>query len=168
MRPLFTILAVIITLKLGEQLFRYFAYADERAELAVLREQLVDAGAEVVRTRIRADSMREGIEQTDRTLEAGRRSVGRYGRHARDGALPGHLYGAYRNDLHRYNTQVSERNERLHTYNALVDRNQAATDRYNRLADSLHALAARIGDPYYPIPKPIEAAAERGLVRLPP
>jgi hypothetical protein len=168
MRPLLLVLAAVIALKLGQQLFRYYAYQEERAALANMRERLVDAGVEVVTTRVRADSMRAELESTDRKLKEGHRSVNRYGRFAQDGALPNEVYSSYRKDLLRYNERVTERNQRLREYQTVVDRNHIATERYNRLSDSIAALAARIGDPYYPIPKPVEAAAERGLIQLPP
>lgn len=168
MRPLLIVLAAVIALKLGQQLFRYYAYQDERAALTAMRGRLVDAGVEVVTSRARADSLRAEIESTDRKLREGRRTVNRYGRHAKDGALPGEVYGAYREDLLRYNEKVSERNKRLREYQEVVDRNHTATGRYNALSDSMAGLAARMGDAYYPIPKPVEAAAERGLIRLPP
>lgn len=168
MRPLLTVLAAVIALKLGQQLFQYYAYQEERAALTTMREQLVDLGVEVVTTRLRADSLRTEIKEADAKLQEGRRTVDRYGRYADGGALPGDVYANYRKDLLRYNKAVTERNKRLRTYQEVVDRNHAATDRYNRLADSMAALAARIGDPYYPIPRPVEAATERGLIRLPP
>lgn len=168
MRPLLIVLAAVIALKLGQQIFRYYAYQEERVTLTAMRERLIDAGVEVVTTRARADSLRVEIESTDRKLRESRRTVNRYGRYATGGALPGEVYGAYREDLLRYNDKVTERNKRLREYQQVVDRNHTATERYNFLADSMAGLAARIGDPYYPVPKPVEAAAERGLIRLPP
>ncbi len=168
MRPLLIVLAAVIALKLGQQIFRYYAYQEERMTLTAMRERLVDAGVEVVTTRVRADSLRAEIERTDRKLRDNRRAVNRYGRFAQGGALPNEVYGAYRQDLVRYNEMVTKRNQRLREYQQVVDRNHNATERYNFLSDSMTGLAARIGDPYYPIPKPVEAAAERGLIRLSP
>lgn len=168
MRPLLAVLALIVALKVAEQAYRYLAYRDERAAIAAMRGRLVDAGAEVVRTRMRADSLRTEVEEADRKLAARRKEVDGYGRFAEGGALPDSVYQLYRADLRRYNADVAERNATLRVYTQIVGRNRVVSERYNALADSIESLTTRIGDSFYPIPKPIEAAAERGVIRLPP
>lgn len=167
MRPLFVVLALIVAWKVGEQLYRYVAFRDERTAMAAMRVRLVDAGAEVVRTRLRADSLRTQIEQADLALDARKRRVDGYGRFADGGALPEPVYERYRVDLRRFNQDVAARNAMLDLYHAIIGRNRVVTARYNVLADSMEALAERMGNAFYAVPRPVEAAAERGVIPMP-
>ena len=78
------------------------------------------------------------------------------------------MYARYREDLTRYNRHVGERNARLSAWQEVQARQNAAATRYTVLADSLHDLATRMGDPYYAVPTPAEAAIERGVIKAQP
>jgi len=75
------------------------------------------------------------------------------------------VYGRYKTELERYNRHVVERNARLRQYQGARDRYVTAVDRYNARADSLRQLAARMGEPYYAVPTPLEAAVQRGVLK---
>lgn len=150
-------------INLARESFRWFAYGDERAQVQQLRGEVVDAGVRIVRTRSRADTLQREIEAEDRGLTERLKAVRRYDRFARGGALPAHLYTAYRRDLRDYNVLVAHRNARVREWKELMRSNREAVERYNLLADSIRAIATRIGDPFYPVPLPAEAATERGL-----
>lgn len=154
----------VVGVKLGQEIYRWAAFGEERAQLVALRERVIDAGADVVRTGTLTDSLLREIEGADRLLAEQRRSVERYGRYARDGALPAHLYPAYREELNRFNRHVEQRNEQAAQWKEVVSRNHDAVRRYNALADSIRAVAARLGEEYYSVPLPAEAAIERGVV----
>lgn len=160
---LLAVLLVVVTVQVVTHLFRWYAHRDERGHLIVLREQLVDAGAELVRAQLAVERLETEIKVEDRQLENHRRAVEAYDRHAREGALPGHLYDAYRRELNDFNTRVQQRNAWLEEWNAGRARRDAARVRYTTLADSMQAVAARAREPFYPIPLPAEAAAERGV-----
>lgn len=164
---LLVLVGVLIAFKLSQQLYGWFAYADERVQLQELSVRLEDAGLSVMRTQLGADSLRAEIERMDRRLGEERRAVSAYDRHVRDGALPAHLYDAYRTELERYNRRVEERNALFNRWKEIVGGNHAAVGRYNALADSIRTLATRIGEPYFQIPSPVELAVKRGLVASP-
>jgi hypothetical protein len=109
--------------------------------------------------------MRLVMEKEDAALEAELRALRRFDRMARGGALPTEIYARYRADLDRHNLHVGERNERLRDWQAILARNHAAVDRYNVLADSIRDIATKMGEPYYAVPTPAEAAMERGLIK---
>jgi hypothetical protein len=161
---LLLLLAVVVAVRLGTYLFHWYAYAEERGELQALSTRLEEAGVVVVQTQQRSDHLRDEIERIDRELKADERAISAYDRHARDGALPGHLYGSYRADLEAYNRVVGQRNARFERWKEVVVRNHASVNRFNALADSMRAIAAEIGEPYYPIPSPVEVAVERGIL----
>ncbi len=163
--PLIFLLLVIIGVKLSEQVYRWAAFGDERVRVKELRGSLVEAGAQIVVTREASDSMRGVMEKEDAALEEELRGLRRYDRMARGGALPSEIYGRYRRELDRHNLHVGERNQRLRDWQAILARNHAAVDRYNLLADSIRDIATRMGEPYYAVPTPAEAAMERGLIK---
>lgn len=166
MRGFWIVLAcagVLLGAKLAQELYRWVAYSEERVLLLQLRDEVVDAGAEIIRTTLRADSLQHVIEADDRALRDGERAVERYGRFARGGALPGHLYEAYRAEVAAFRRDLAARNGRVEEWNALVDQRRELAARYDTLADSARAVAARMGDPYFPVPLPAEAALERGI-----
>lgn len=165
---LLLILAAIAVAKLGQQVFRWFAYAEEREQLQALGLQVERAGLEVVHTGLRADSLRAMIERTDRELAAAKTAVSAYHRHAVGGALPAHLYGAYQEELNAYNRSVTQRNAHFEEWQRVVTQNHDAVNRYNELADRIRALATRMGEPYYSVPSPAELALRHGLVRSDP
>jgi hypothetical protein len=162
-RFLLSLLGLVVVVLLGRQLYQYVAYRDERALLVGLREEVVDAGAEVTRTRQESDSLRALVEAANGELEQNVRVLRRYNRIARGGMLPPDVYARYAQDRARYEETLRRQEEWAGTWKGVVARNHGAVDRYNRLADSIRAVAARIGDPYYSVPLPAEAAAERGV-----
>jgi hypothetical protein len=168
LNPLLFLLLVIIGVKLSEELYRWAAFREERVQVKTLRDSLVEAGAEIVRTREGSDSMRAVMTGEDAELERELRALRRYNRLARGGSLPADLYARYREELDRHNLHVTERNARLRDWQRILARNHAAVDRYNVLADSIRELATRMGDPYYAVPTPAEAAMERGLIKPEP
>ena len=163
--PLLFVLLVIIGIKLSEQLYRWVAYADERDRVRVYREQLVQAGAEIVRTREESDSMRAVMEAEDAALEQEQTALRRYNRYAPGGTLPTDLYARYKEELDAYNLHVAERNAKLGDWQAILARNHLAVSNYNLLADSVRDLATRMGEPYYAVPTPAEAAMELRVER---
>jgi hypothetical protein len=167
-RMLLLLLLVVVAGKLGAEWLRWTTSGEERAQIGVLRDQVLDAGVEVVRAQARADTLRVAIEREDSALERQRLALERYTGRAKGGALSSDLYARYRRELARYNAHVTTRNERFARWQQERMRNRAAVDRYNQLSDSIRAIAGRIGEPYYPVPLPIEAAAERGLIQVDP
>ena len=158
------VLGLIVAVKLGQQLYAWFAYADERAALQAISTRLESSGLEVIRTQLAADSLRGDIERMDRELGEKKQVVGSFERHVRDGALPAHLYDAYSAELQSYNRQVEQRNAKFGRWKEIVVRNHAAVGTYNALADSIRTLANRIGEPYFEIPSPVELAVKHGLI----
>ncbi len=161
---LLLLLAIVAAAKLGQELYGWFAYADERAELQQLSRRLEDSGLEVIRTQLDADSLRIEIEGMDGDLAERKRSVGAFEGQVRGGALPADLYESYRAELGEYNRRVERRNALFGRWREIVFRNHAAVGRYNSLADSIRTLATRIGEPYFEIPSPAELALEHGIV----
>ncbi len=166
--PLLFLFLVILGVKLLDSAYRWVAFGEERAQVKVLRSNLVDAGAQYVRTRQEGDSMRAVLRVEDEQLEAEERRLRRYDSYASGGGLPPDVYERYRADLTRYNRHVTERNAKLADWQEIQARHNAAASRYTVLADSLNALATRMGDPYYAVPTPAEAAIERGVIKAQP
>ena len=163
--PLLFLLVVILGVKLSDSVYRWLRFGPERARVQVLRAGLVEAGAEYVRTRQADDSMRTVLRAEDVALEQEERTLRRYDSYASGGGLPPDVYARYRAELTRYNRHVTVRNAKLADWQQVQARHNAAASRYTVLADSLHDLAARMGDPYYAIPTPAEAAIERGVLK---
>ncbi|HEV7587718.1 MAG TPA: hypothetical protein VGO40_06275 [Longimicrobium sp.] len=168
LNPLLFLLLVILGVKLSDSVYHWLAFGPERARVQVLRSGLVDAGAQYVQTRQKGDSMRAVLRAEDEQLEVEERRLRRYDSYASGGGLPPDVYERYRADLTRYNRHVTERNARLADWQEIQARHNAAASRYTLLADSLNALATRMGDPYYAVPTPAEAAIERGVIKLQP
>lgn len=162
---LLLLVLLVAAVKLGQQVYAWLVYADERAALQVLSGRLEDAGLEVMRTQIAADSLRAEIQLMDRELGEQKQTVASFERYLHDGALPAHLYDSYRAELERYNRQVQSRNAVFTRWKDIIVRNHAAVSRYNGLADSIRSLANQIGEPYFQIPSPVELAVQRGLIQ---
>lgn len=158
------VLVVVCTAKLAGQIYRWYAYADERTQLQAMRTALEDAAIEVVRTQLGADSLRREIRGMDKTLEEAREAV-------RGFELPEPPIGsflAYDRELTAYNGVVAERNARFQAWREVVMRNHHAVDEFNDLADRMRAVADRMGEQYVNIPTPAEVAAAHGLLQLDP
>ncbi len=168
LRPLLLLVLALLLGKLAVEGYRWVTYRPERAGLAEMRTRVLDLGVEVIRSQARVDTLRRAIVRGDTILERELEAVERYARYARGGTLSVERYAAYRRELKAYNELVKVRRGKFGRWRELRARSTLATERYNRLADSMRSLASRIGDPYYPVPLPIEAAAERGLVPADP
>jgi len=163
--PLLFVLLVVIGVKLSDSAYRWVRYGPEREQVRRMRGDLVDSGAAIIRTRQSSDSMRAALRAEDAALEQEQRVLRRYDDYAHDGALPTGLYERYRADLTRYNDHVAARNAKLAAWQEVLARNHAVVGRYNLLSDSIRDLATQMGDPYYEVPTPAEAAIERGVIR---
>ncbi|HET7463227.1 MAG TPA: hypothetical protein VFJ82_18375 [Longimicrobium sp.] len=163
--PLLFVLLVVIGIKLTDSAYKWARYGPEREQVKRMRAQLVDAGASIVRTRQASDSMRAVLRAEDEALEREQRALRRYDDYAHDGALPTGLYERYRAELTRYNEHVASRNARLSEWQDVLERNHTVVSRYHLLSDSIRDLATRMGDPYYEVPTPAEAAIERGVIK---
>lgn len=161
---LIALLVALVVGKLGAEAYDWAAHREERDLIQELRGRLGDAGVEVMRVHARADTLRAALREADAALEREKRALDAYGEESTDGMLPRHLYAAYRGDLARYNRQVQERNRRVRELTKLREREQAALDRYHAVGDSIRAAARLLGDPYYHVPSPAEAAEARGVV----
>ncbi|MEX2571004.1 MAG: hypothetical protein WD737_06840 [Gemmatimonadota bacterium] len=160
---LLAILVMIAAAKVGQQLWRWYAFADERVAVATLEAQLDSAGLGVISTHLRADSLRIAIEGLDDELARSRQQLDRYERQAGSGGMLQSLQGRHRDDLAAFNQRVRERNAHFSGWRTVVDSNHVYVDRYNLLVDSIQALTARMGEPYYSIPSPAEIANRHGL-----
>jgi hypothetical protein len=157
------VLALVVAFKVAHELYRWVAFADERARLRGLSAAIDTVGVQVIRTQMRADSLQGVVESMDRGLDVVRRAVAEYERKSIDGAIPERIYPAYRSRLDAYNLAVRQRNAKLADWHAVVDSNHAVSDRYGEIADSMRAVAMRMGEPYYPVPSPVEVAVRHGI-----
>lgn len=167
-RVLVVLLVVVVAAMIGREVYRWWLFQEEREELVRMRERLVETGVAVVRAETRLDTLRHAVDRMDRVLERDRRALDVYARSAREGTLPPHLYAAYREDLKHYNQKLERRNARYREWEEERARGRAALDHYHALADSIRTLAREVGEPYYPVPSPVEAAVERGVLRESP
>lgn len=151
-----SIVLLVLVVRLSEQLYRWWAFAEERAAIAQLDEELRRVAVGVISTQLRADTLRKSIERVDSELAAGRGEVDLYEGRAGREDLGDSLEGVYREVVGRYNQMIEERNELFSTWQEVVDENHRYVDRYNLLADSIRTLAASMGEPYYPIRSPAE------------
>lgn len=163
LRMLMLVALVLIGTHAAYGTYRWLAFAEERAQLRALNAQVDVAGFQVIRTQLRVDSLQRRIGGLDRELRTVRSALARFGEHEVEGALPPALHAQYRAEIARYNQRVEQRNGWFARWQAAVRNNAAAVRRYNRLADSIRSVAARMGEPYYNIPSPVEAAVRQGL-----
>jgi hypothetical protein len=159
-------LAAIVVFQVAREGYRWFAFRDERVAIVRLRRQVVDAGAELTFEKGQLEELRKQVEHADSALNADVEVLRRYSLHAEGGLLPTPLYGRYVEDRKRYEQRLSERQFLFERWEQVQGRFHATVDRYGVLSDSIRGLATRIGDPYYHVPLPVEAAAERGLIRV--
>lgn len=164
LRFLLSVLGLVILFLVARELYRWVAFQEERALITALRTDVVDAGAQVTVTRQQLDSLRTAVAEVDVRLEREVEVLRGYERRARHRRLPPDVYEKYLRDRARYERVLAERNALARTVTGVLTVNHAAVERYNTLADSVRAVAARVGDPYYRVPLPVEAAMERGIV----
>lgn len=163
LRFLLSVLGLVILFLVARELYRWVAYREERALIVALRTDVVDAGARVTVTRQQLDSLRTALASVDARLQREVDVLRGYERRARHRRLPPDVYEKYLRDRARYEQVLEERNALVRTMSGVLDVNHSAVERYNTLADSVRAVAARVGDPYYRVPLPVEAAMERGI-----
>jgi hypothetical protein len=158
---LLTVLLVIGSFKVAQQVYRYVAFAEERSAIASLQVEVEEAGLGVIDTQLLADSLRRKIARLDDGLRDGRRELERLERQLLVGLVNRSNEVTYRQRLEEYNLAVAERNELFRKWRVAVDDNHAFVDRYNLLVDSIRTVATRMGEPYYPIPTPAELVVRR-------
>src|SRR5690606_23127925 len=146
-------LLLVVGLRLTSDLYRWWAYQEERATITALRPELEDAALGVVRTQLMLDSLqarvadleaeldREG--EVDAGLDRGRARVQTREAALCGGAVTGAMEARYRQSLEGYNRRARARNQLLWRRRVAGRANHAHVDRYNALADSLRALSAR-------------------------
>lgn len=167
-RVLLVVLLLVVGVKVGREAHSWLTHGPERARFGEVRERLLDAGVEVVRTRARADTLRVEFERMDRALEPDQSALDAYQERMRSGALSPPGYAAYRDRVLRYNRKVEQLNAQHREVKEARERARRAEDRYHALADSARSLARVLGDPYYATPSPLEAAVKRGVIRVEP
>ncbi|HET6231691.1 MAG TPA: hypothetical protein VFE05_16575 [Longimicrobiaceae bacterium] len=165
-RVVLAVVAVLLCFLLVPGLYRWAAFRDERALIVRLRREVVDAGAEVTLTRAQMETLRTHIEAADSVIRGDVDALERYTAIAQNGMLPPPVYQRYEQQRRRYEEHLAERDAMFARLKSVLVRNHASVGRYNLLSDSIRSLAARIGDPYYHVPLPVEAAAERGLIKI--
>ena len=153
----------IIAVELAHDVYRWYAFSEERAQLRVLNEMVDAAGVAVVKTQLREDSLLDRIEAMDQALESSRDAFTAYDERARDGSLTAGGYQQYRARIARYNDQIAVRNAWIVRYQRAVSGNRDAVKQYNRLAEEIRSIAARMGEQHYNIPSPVEAAVKNGM-----
>jgi hypothetical protein len=159
-------LAAIVVFNLGREGYRWYAFRDERAAIVRLRKQVVEAGAEATVTRGQLEMLNRSLQSADSDLAADVRVLRGYSLQSDGGLLPPAVYARYLRDRRRYDERRERRQEVSRRWEELQARLHASADRYDVLADSIRTLATRIGDPYYHVPLPVEAAAEKGLIKV--
>lgn len=155
------VLLLLAGAKVAQQLFRFYASRDERVEIARLELRIGDAGAGIVATKVRADSLRAAVESMDNELRAGRDRLELTERRLLSGPATAAQENAYLEELGIHNDLVTGRNAVYREWRASVDSHGNFIRSYNAIVDSIRSLAVAIGEPYYPISSPAEIATER-------
>ena len=161
-------LLLVVGLRLAYDMYRWWAFQDERATIERLQTELEEVGLGVVTSRLGIDSVRVGIAVLDAELAEGRSEIASYERRIGGGNPSPELQTRYREALDSHNRRVRERNELVAEWRAAVRANHTYVDRYNTIADSVRLLAARLGEPHFPVRTPAEIADELGLLANPP
>lgn len=153
------LLILFLIAKAGQDLWRYFVYAEERSAIVRLEGEIRVAGLGVITTQLRADTLRRQIEAIDEGLRGTRQELDYMERSIYDLRSARDVEAVYRAELEEYNAEVGRRNALFEAWRSTVDSNHQHVERYNLLTDSIRALATAMGEPYYPIPSPAEIAA---------
>jgi hypothetical protein len=164
-RILFVVLTLVLlgSFRVGQQLFRWYAFSEERVELARLEAALEEEALGIVSTRLDAETLRRRVEVLDSELRERRQQLDASERQLvtlrpeRSSAV------RFQTELELYNQRVGERNSVFGDWRNTLLRNQEHVWRYNILVDSIRAAAERMGEPFYPIRTPAEIAATRGV-----
>jgi hypothetical protein len=167
-RLLLIVLLAVVGVKVSEQLYRFVAFRDEREQVKVLRDRLLDAGARLELARGERGRARDALEAEDDRLEAERRRLMLLQGTLEGGQVTAAQYERYRIALETYNRHVVARNGRYQQYQEIRDRWAVSVESYASLADSIREVAARMGEPYYTVPTPLEAAMARGVIKPEP
>jgi hypothetical protein len=156
-------IALVVAVQIAEHLYRWYVHRDERAQLAVLREELIDVGAEMIEAQLAVEHIRAEIQMLD--SEGERWRVRAFPQGSPRPAPPATRWAARPDDEEhdRIQARILERNRQLDDLSVVVSRRNSAAARYYLLADSLRSVAQRVRDPYFAIPLPAEAATARGI-----
>ena len=155
------VLLLIAGAKVAQQLFRFYASRDERIEIVRLESRIDEAGAGIIATRVRADSLRTAVEAMDDELREGRDRLDRIEHRLLSGPATTAQEAAYLGELGIHNALVTERNAVYREWRTSVDSHADFIGSYNAIVDSIRSLAIAIGEPYYPISSPAEIATQR-------
>ena len=158
---LFSLLLVVMELTHG--VYRLFAFEEQRTQLRVLNDMVGDAGVEVIRTQLRADSVRTQLETMDAELEDARELFTALDARATRGRLTAAHAAEYRARVMQYNRRVAVHSFWMGEWERVLADNRQAVRRYNDLADEIRTIAATMGEQHYNIPSPVEAAVKSGL-----
>jgi len=174
MRVRTRLLAFVIVLlilggaKLAQQIYRWYAFADVRAELGALERELEIAAAGVILTKLEADSLRGAIDRVDADLGRRRRDLAGSDLQVVSGGISRPAAGSYPLDRAGYDQRVADRNQLFQRWRVVIDHNLDYVSRYNTLVESILDAAHRMGEPYYPIRSPAEIATGAGIGGLQP
>jgi hypothetical protein len=157
------LVSFIGAIKLGQQLYRWAAFGEERERISALDHSLQEAGLGVIATQVRSDSIRAVIASIDEELAVSRSRLENFERLASSRAISSTVEQAYRRDLAAHNADISRRNELFRAWAEIIGVNHVHVERYNTLVDSIRKLAADMGEPYYPILSPAEIASRNGV-----
>lgn len=158
---LFTL--ALIALELSHDVYRLFAYAEERTQLRALSGVVDGAGVEVIRTQLRADSVRARLAAMDAELDEARKVFALLDDRAANGRYSRAAALEYRARVAEYNEKVAVRNYWIEQWEGVLADNREAVRRYNDLADEMRSIAATMGELHYNVPSPVEAAVRNGL-----
>jgi len=162
-RLLLVAAALLLVFKLGQEVYRWAVFGEERDSLRRLSVVLESTALNVMRTQLVADSLHRAIYLLDEHLEAERSALASFGHRARRGDLSTLAYDRYRELLDAFNRKVAARNESYERWKGVVDNNHRSVEGYNLLVDSIRSIGRAIGEPYISIPSPAEVAVRHGL-----
>lgn len=158
------IVGFLILGRVAYEVYRWYAYADERTQIEQMTIELDSVGLKVVTTHLAIDSIGAVIDRTDRGLDTRRSDLEARGRRALNGGMEPGVYESFRADAGALETAIGDRNNLVEVMNRIVAEHRTAVARFNELADSILMLATEMGYPDYPLPTAAEIAIEHGIV----
>jgi hypothetical protein len=161
-------LVLVVAVQVVEHLYRWYVHRDERAQLAVLREELIDVGAEMIEAQLAIEHIRAEMQMLDSEGERWRVRAYPHGSPHPATPAPRRTARPDGEEHGRIQARILERNRQLDDLSVVVSRRNSAAARYYLLADSLRSVADRVRDPYFAIPLPAEAATARGITATGP